>query len=150
MSNSLAPDQAQQNVGPNLGPNSLQRFSADDTSRQRVIETCKTRTFALAKFDSGSWVIFHTYFVVCWIFSKSAFLKISFRNTTWVSNSLDPDQAGQNVGPDLGPNCLQRLSADNTIWQRVGVYKNYLSLHLNHCHWNLLNMSICFIQVLEF
>ena len=29
-----------------------------------------------------------------------------------VSNSLDPDQARHFVGPDLGPNCLQRLSAD--------------------------------------
>ena len=28
-----------------------------------------------------------------------------------VSNSLEPDQARRNVGPDLGPNCLQRLSA---------------------------------------
>ena len=27
------------------------------------------------------------------------------------TNSLDPDQARQNVGPDLDPNCLQRLSA---------------------------------------
>ena len=36
------------------------------------------------------------------------------RNTIRVSNSLDPDQAQQNVGPDLGPNCLQRLSADDT------------------------------------
>ena len=26
---------------------------------------------------------------------------------------MDPDQDRQNVGPDLGPNCLQRLSADN-------------------------------------
>ena len=34
-------------------------------------------------------------------------------------NSLDPDQARQNVGPDLGPNGLQRLSADNTSRQRV-------------------------------
>ena len=31
-----------------------------------------------------------------------------------VSNSLDPDQARQNVGPDLGQICLQRLSADGT------------------------------------
>ena len=30
-----------------------------------------------------------------------------------VSNSLDSGQAGQNVGPDLGSNCLQRLSADD-------------------------------------
>ena len=28
-----------------------------------------------------------------------------------VSNSLDPDQELRSVGPDLGPNCLQRLSA---------------------------------------
>ena len=30
-----------------------------------------------------------------------------------VSNTMDPDQAGHFVGPDLGPNCLQRLSAVN-------------------------------------
>ena len=31
-----------------------------------------------------------------------------------MSNRLDPDQARQIVGPDLGPVCLQRLSADDT------------------------------------
>ena len=31
-----------------------------------------------------------------------------------MSNSLDPDQAGHFVVSDLGPNCLQRLSADDT------------------------------------
>ena len=31
-----------------------------------------------------------------------------------VPNSLDPDQARHSVGPDLGPSCLQKLSADNT------------------------------------
>ena len=41
-----------------------------------------------------------------------------------MSNSLDPDQAGQIqarpfVGPDLGPNCLPRLSADDNGRQRV-------------------------------
>ena len=30
-----------------------------------------------------------------------------------VSNGLDPDQDRHSVGPDLGSNCLQRLSADN-------------------------------------
>ena len=30
-----------------------------------------------------------------------------------MSNSLDPDQARHFVRPDLGPNCLQRLLADN-------------------------------------
>ena len=39
-----------------------------------------------------------------------------------MSNSLDPDQGQQHVvGPDLGPNCLQRLSADDTSKQRVKV-----------------------------
>ena len=28
-----------------------------------------------------------------------------------MSNSLDPDQARQNVGPDLGDNCLKKLTA---------------------------------------
>ena len=44
-------------------------------------------------------------------FSKSSFGKISFRNTTRISNSLDLDQARHFVGPDLDPNCLQRSSA---------------------------------------
>ena len=30
-----------------------------------------------------------------------------------VSNSLDPDQARCFDGPDLGPNCLQKLSAND-------------------------------------
>ena len=30
-----------------------------------------------------------------------------------VSNSLDPDQARRFVEPNLGPNCLQKLSADD-------------------------------------
>ena len=47
-------------------------------------------------------------------FSKATFLKNSFRNTIRVSNSLDSDQAPHFVGPDLGPNCFQRLSADDT------------------------------------
>ena len=59
------------------------------------------------------WVIFYTFAVVCWLFSKLTFSKNSFRNTISVSNSLDPDQARHSVGPDLDPNCLQRLSADN-------------------------------------
>ena len=30
-----------------------------------------------------------------------------------MSNNLDPDQDRHSVGPDLGPNCLQRLSVDD-------------------------------------
>ena len=31
------------------------------------------------------------------------------------SNSLEPDQARHFVGPDMGPDCLQRLSADDKV-----------------------------------
>ena len=43
-------------------------------------------------------------------FKINFFLKNSFRNTIKVSNSMDLDQARHFVGPDLYPNCLQRLS----------------------------------------
>ena len=38
---------------------------------------------------------------------------LDFFKTIQVSNSLDPDQVQHFDWPDLGPNCLQRLSADN-------------------------------------
>ena len=52
-------------------------------------------------------------------FSKLIFSKNNFKNAIGVSNSLEPDQDRQKVVPDLGPNCLQRLSADNKshCWQ---------------------------------
>ena len=59
-------------------------------------------------------VKFFLIFLLSAIFSKSTFSKNSFKNTIRMSNSLDPDQARHFVGPDLGPNCLQKLSADNT------------------------------------
>ena len=40
------------------------------------------------------------------------FWMLDFFNAISVSNSLDPYQARHFVGPDLVPNCLQRLSAD--------------------------------------
>ena len=38
-----------------------------------------------------------------------------------MSNSLDPDQAQHFVGPDLGPNCSQRSSADDTSRQLITI-----------------------------
>ena len=61
---------------------------------------------------NACWAIFHAFIVVCWLFSKLTFSKNSFRNTIIVSHGLDPDQDRCSVGPDLDPNCLQRLSAD--------------------------------------
>ena len=45
-------------------------------------------------------------------FSKLTFQKI-LSGTLSVLNSSDPDQDRHFVGPDLDPNCLQSLSADN-------------------------------------
>ena len=38
-----------------------------------------------------------------------------------MSNGLDADQDQQSVGPDLGPNCLQRLSADKLKIYKVNI-----------------------------
>ena len=46
-------------------------------------------------------------------FSKLTFSKKYFMNTIRVTNGLDTDQDRHSVGPDLGPNFLQRLSADD-------------------------------------
>ena len=35
---------------------------------------------------------------------------------------MGPDQDGHPVGPDLGPNCLQKSSADTAHGQRVNLY----------------------------
>ena len=36
------------------------------------------------------------------------FQKVGFRRIIRASNGLDPDQDQHSVGPDLGPNCLQK------------------------------------------
>ena len=76
------------------------------------------------------------------LMSSAAFIQNNFyhhfffRNTIRVSNCLDLDQDRHSVGPDLGPNCLQKLSADDkksplarkelreaklTSWLKVGI-----------------------------
>ena len=47
------------------------------------------------------------------------FQKYSFRNTIRVTNNFDRDQDQRFVRSDLGPNCLQRLSADDTSRKRA-------------------------------
>ena len=46
-------------------------------------------------------------------FSMLTFFQKKNSETLSESNGLDPDQDQHSVGPDLGLNCLQRLSADN-------------------------------------
>ena len=59
------------------------------------------------------------YFVICVFFQNQLSRKNYFRNTIRVSNSLDPDQARPYVGPDQGPKCFQRLSAEDISRQTV-------------------------------
>ena len=53
-------------------------------------------------------------------FSKLTFSKNSFRNTIRVSNNLDPDQDRHYICPDLDPNCLHWLSANNKSRREKG------------------------------
>ena len=55
------------------------------------------------------------------LFYIKTFLKNVFKNVIMisVSKSLNLNQARQNVLPDLGPKCLQKLSADDTSRQRA-------------------------------
>ena len=52
-------------------------------------------------------------FQLFFLSSKLTFSKYSFRNTIKFSNGLDPDQDFHFVSPYLGPNCLERPSADD-------------------------------------
>ena len=75
------------------------------------------------------WVILHAFLSSADFFQNQLFLKIiSQILAIRVSSSLDPDQVQQNVGPDLDPNCLQWLSADDTSRQRVNHFAN-----IHHC-----------------
>ena len=96
----------------------------DDFAHDIVSQT-KPQMFNLPQINRGlpfqlfaCWVIFHE-FCLLLIFLKINFFEKLFRNTIRVSNSLGPDPAGHFVGPDLGPNCLQRLSADDNSRQIV-------------------------------
>ena len=64
-------------------------------------------------------------------FSNIILSKNSFRITIRVANSLDPDQARCFFVPDLGPNSLQRLSADNTSRQRVNIIEPWHGISNN-------------------
>ena len=57
------------------------------------------------------WVIFHVFLSSADFFQNELFQKFFQEHYQRLSNGLDPDQDQHFVGPDLGPNCLQRLSA---------------------------------------
>ena len=59
-------------------------------------------------------------------FSKLTVSENSFRKTIRVSYSLDPQHYLHSFGPDLGSNCLQRLSADDASMERANLGRWYL------------------------
>ena len=73
--------------------------------------------------------------VVCWLFSKLTFSKNSFTNTIRVSNSFDLDQNRRYVGPDLGPNCLQRLTEEDKVVAQQGKSSPSCQHHCSPCSW---------------
>ena len=68
-------------------------------------------------------------------FSYIQYFSITIRR----SNGLDAGQDGQNVHPDLGPDCFQWLSADDKSpleygWASAELPRNYVYLNLFLCH----------------
>ena len=53
--------------------------------------------------------------------------------TSKVSNSLTPIRSGQNVGPELGPNYLKGLSADDNVMFKVKSKLKYFG-SISTCH----------------
>ena len=68
------------------------------------------------------------------IFLKSTFEEI-FQDYQKI---LDPAQAWQNTQPDLGPNCLQKISANDTVFPvHVSVWL-YITKYVYSCEGNTL------------
>ena len=68
-----------------------------------------------------------------------------------MSNSLYPDQARCFVGPDLGPNCLQRLSANDvtTSGERVNLSLQKI-LHVHEWSFHMQFMNEPFASFINF
>ena len=55
-----------------------------------------------------------------------------------VPEGLDPDQDRQSVSPDLGPNCLQKLSAEDKSWRYTVARKELLHNSINTVLFSIL------------
>ena len=75
------------------------------------------------------------------------FRKYSFSNTNRVSKSLNQDRARRFDGPNLDPNCLQQLLADDTSKQGV---KPHSMLGNVHCSCTHHRRTVCQNQIYFF
>ena len=70
---------------------------------------------------SACWVILHVFFLSSADFFLKKYHKFLSGTLSGCQNSLNSDQAGHFVGPDLGPNCLQRFSIQKVATSRQRV-----------------------------
>ena len=64
-----------------------------------------------------------------------------------MSNSLDPDQGRRFVGPDLGPNCLQRLLVDYCKFIMPGsIVFMFKCTYVNTCE-NCSYISVAYLLI---
>ena len=91
-----------------------------------VGKTCLVRRFTQVRASTICLLGNFACFLSSSVFFKSTFLEKKIRNIIRMSTSLDPDQARDFLWPDLDPNCLQRLSADDISRQRVKLHARTL------------------------
>ena len=65
-------------------------------------------------FNSAYWVILHAFYRLLIFLQNQLLRKKKTLSGIQMSNILDSYQARQYSGPDLGPNCLQRLAYQQT------------------------------------
>ena len=140
--NSLYPDQAQQNVGPDLDPNNLtvwwyswiflwknqqmttyhciQRVKGSKRSLEISADLSPVSNATYCSFGFNSF--FHT-FLSSADFFKINFFENSSRNTIRVSSSLDPDQARHFClvlsGSKLFANVISRWQKSPLVWYEL-------------------------------
>ena len=70
-------------------------------------------------------------------------------NTIRVSNSLDPDQARWNVGPDLGPNCLQTTLEGKKVKKYMHMYGPSILFLYRNLYIVCVNEGSLFLTILH-
>ena len=67
-----------------------------------------------------------------------------------MANFLDPDQVECSAHPDLGPNCLQRLAADNKSHGKYNVDKEFKSKENGKRPINIEQKSLFLCKIFPF
>ena len=86
-------------------------------------------------------------FPICWVQTTKAWtlspLVATCRLLITFANSLDPDQAQQNVGPDLDPNCLTLWWYSWKIFLKKLIFKKNLQMTKKHAKLSSIQRVKC-------